>query len=150
MYYKEAWRNGKLYCTISPNGEWIPFTIGQYKARVLELEEKVKNLTLPLVSKSVSLEGNNTMINHLNYTIMTTIKTKLNGNFDLNDDQFNVCSLLATLEKRADKGDNNKINGVSWCANLIKVPWQVLYDIQIERNFSGYKDMFRLSESVYF
>jgi hypothetical protein len=53
MYYKEAWINGKLCCKSTPNGEWIPFTIGQYKEKVKQLEEQVKNLTLAAVIGSL-------------------------------------------------------------------------------------------------
>lgn len=45
MYYKEQWVNGQLCWKSTPNGKWIPFTIGQYKDRVLELEETIKLLT---------------------------------------------------------------------------------------------------------
>lgn len=44
MYYKEEWINGKLWWKGTPNGEWIPFTIGHYKERVLKLEAELKNL----------------------------------------------------------------------------------------------------------
>jgi hypothetical protein len=57
MYYEEKWINRKLCWRSTPAGEWIPFTIGQYKDRVIKLEQKVKNLTLPCVSESVQPVG---------------------------------------------------------------------------------------------
>lgn len=45
MYYKEKWINEKLYWKSSANGKWIPFTIYQYKDRVLKLESELKLLT---------------------------------------------------------------------------------------------------------
>ena len=53
MYYKEEWINGKLCWKSTPNGEWIPFTIGQYKERVLKSEAELKNLHKANVIKSV-------------------------------------------------------------------------------------------------
>lgn len=52
MYYKEEWINGKLCWKATPNGEWIPFTIEQYKKRVLKLEAELKKFSKATGSKS--------------------------------------------------------------------------------------------------
>jgi hypothetical protein len=56
MYYKEEWINGILYWKSSPNGEWIAFTMQQYKDRCLKLENGLKNLNIPAVSKCEGIE----------------------------------------------------------------------------------------------
>lgn len=55
MYYKEEWVNGKLCWKGTPDGEWIPFGISQYKNKCIELQEKIKKLTF-MVENGLSYE----------------------------------------------------------------------------------------------
>ena len=53
MYYKEEWINGILYWKATPNGEWIAFTMQQYKDKCLKQDAELKNLSKANVSSSV-------------------------------------------------------------------------------------------------
>jgi hypothetical protein len=44
MYYAEKWVNGELCFRVSPSSEWTPFTLSQYKNKVLKLEQKLKRI----------------------------------------------------------------------------------------------------------
>ena len=88
---------------------------------------------------------------------MKTIETINNGKWELTRDQFNVCSIIATKVsdlKDADPKERNYIynvlHGIKWAAIAINVPFQVIYDIEIEKNIKGYKNMNRLTEVTYF
>ena len=86
MYYKEAWINGKLCWKATPKGKWIPFTIGQYKERVLTLEAELKNLRLgvvvgqseQLVAFGIWLDKNDKHLENGNIT--ETVQEYLKGN----------------------------------------------------------------------
>lgn len=46
MYYKEKWMGYELYYTLSPNGNWIPFTMEMYAQKVRELQDQLKSVDL--------------------------------------------------------------------------------------------------------
>ena len=91
------------------------------------------------------------------------IVTKQNGEFTLNNDQFKVCSAIATEVSNIQAAYSSdeylaskieqwqyKRQGISWAATLIGVPWQVIYDIEINKNIKGYINLNRISNVVYF
>lgn len=46
MFYEEKWIGEKLFWRGLPDGEWIEFTIGDYKRKVKQLEQQVKSVDL--------------------------------------------------------------------------------------------------------
>ena len=72
---------------------------------------------------------------------MKTIETKLNGKFDITEEQYQALSYYATLicfENTQEK--LNYIRGMEAILGFI-VPWQLTYDISIEKRFSQYRNM---------
>ena len=41
MYYNEKWINDELCWKSRPDGDWIPFTMAQYKKKVKYLEQQL-------------------------------------------------------------------------------------------------------------
>ena len=48
MYYEERWLNERLYYKLSPEGEWMEFTLEMYANRVVEREKEVMKLQMEL------------------------------------------------------------------------------------------------------
>ena len=92
------------------------------------------------------------------------IVTTQNGEFTLNAEQFRVCSAIATIVSNIRNaeiyGDSYlvtkieywriKMEGISWAATVMGVPWQVIYNIEINKNIKGYINLNRISDVVYF
>ena len=90
---------------------------------------------------------------------MKVIKTKQNGVYEITEDQFRVCSAMATMINNIDNASDDitqqqnylhHLFGLKWAAALIDTPDMVIFDITINKNIKGYQNMNKLSEVTYF
>ncbi len=76
---------------------------------------------------------------------MKTVKTP-NGNFELSNEQYELCSWIATKAKeKPSDANNNKLFGLKTGAIIFNVPNEVIYDIEINKNYSQYRNVYKLT-----
>ena len=87
---------------------------------------------------------------------MKTINTLQNGSFEITPEVFLILSWIATIDKQTKPGTypTDKDRWLDWGLNTaltcLNVPFQLGYDIRINKHYTGYQNMNRLSEKVYF
>ena len=87
---------------------------------------------------------------------MKTIKTNY-GEATLTDEQFLICSWIATIEKTPNQENGYpsekkywQLWGLTTAAMAAGVEWWILSDIQTYKNYKGYINMNKLSDIQYF
>ena len=94
---------------------------------------------------------------------MKKVTTKQNRVFRISDNQFKICSAIATMVsniKTVNDSDEYRgleiitieaqIHGLKWAAILIDTPQAVVYDIAIGENIQGYQNLNKMTEITYF
>ena len=83
---------------------------------------------------------------------MRTVTLKTGQEYKITDGQFLVLSWLATIEKTSEKSDKKlwQIWGIESSLICLDTPFELIYDITINKNFAGYKNMNRIAYTIYF
>lgn len=82
---------------------------------------------------------------------MKTVTLKhLRGTFELTDEQYNLVSWIATIEKEPNSDKKRwQLWGLNTAAITMGIHSRILFDVSVEKHYSIYRNMNIFSDFVY-